>query len=272
MGEDAKTLLGETLSYRLDNGAPVIGLRDLVLPSKKTGRSYSSQALGEITAFVNGAHTQEQLESFGCYWWRQWLTEEKCRKRGLELGDLGPGSYGAAWTNFPTENGGFNQITAMIAQIKEKPHLRTHEITPWVPQFVFRAQGYEQKVVVVPCHGWVNVRINTRTGGFTLIHRQRSADVPVGLPANMIGYTAFALMLARVTGYRAERIVFQITDAHYYESQQEAVDVLLNRGPEILPTMNLPVAKSAITDFRAEDFEISDYNAQGPRSVIPTPV
>lgn len=268
--EPAKTLLGVKLEFPFVNGAPIITQRDVVTPGKN-GRSYISQALGEITGFVNGAHTHEQLKSFGCYWWKDWVNERKCAKRGLETGDLGPGSYGAAWTHFPTPNGDFNQINAMLAQIKEKPHLRTHLITPWIPQFVFRAEGYEQKVVVVPCHGWVNIRINTRTRKFTLIHHQRSADIPVGFPANMIGYCAFALMVAKVTGFQAERIIYWIDDAHYYKSQQDAVEELLAQKDQILPTMKINTECDQITGFRSNDFVISDYYPTGPRMVIPTP-
>ena len=40
-------------------------------------------AIGEILGFMNGARTQEELVKFGCYWWRFWVTKEKCEKRGL---------------------------------------------------------------------------------------------------------------------------------------------------------------------------------------------
>ncbi|OGM78817.1 hypothetical protein A2382_05360 [Candidatus Woesebacteria bacterium RIFOXYB1_FULL_38_16] len=271
MEEAALTLLGAQLKYEIANGAPLITERDIVKPGKN-GRSYASQALGEIIAFVNGARTQEELESFGCFWWKNWLTPAKCKKRGLKPGEMGPGSYGAAWTDFPTSSGGFNQINALIAQIKERPRLRTHVITPWIPQFVFRITGHEQKVVVVPCHGWVNVRINTETGGLTLIHHQRSADIPVGFPANMLAYTAFALMVAKITGYTAEKIIFSIDDAHIYQSQMESVEKMLTMEDQKLPTLTLANERQLITDFRVQDFEVADYFPTGPRMIIPTPI
>lgn len=270
MEEPALTLLGAQLSYDLKNGAPIITERDLLTPGKN-GRSYARMAIGEILGFINGAHTQSRLEEFGCFWWKSWLTPEKCGKRGLEVGDMGPGSYGSAWTEFPTGGEPFNQITALIKQIKERPRLRTHVITPWVPQFVFRASGYSQKVVVVPCHGWVNIRVNTQKNSFVLIHQQRSADIPVGFPANMLEYLVFALMIAQVTGYRAERIIYKIDDAHIYKSQLDAVSELLESNDQRLPTVRIQSDKTEITEFRTEDFVIEDYHPTGRRMVIPTP-
>ena len=72
----------------------------------------------------------------------------KCAKRGLEPGDIGPGSYGAAFTHFPTAEdptydaakgvGGFDQIAEIIKQIKERPELKAHFISPWIPQYTIR--------------------------------------------------------------------------------------------------------------------------------------
>lgn len=271
MEEPALTILSAQLDYDLGNGAPLIVERDIVSMAK-TGRSYVSQAIGEIIGFINGAHTQEELEKYGCYWWKNWLTPEKCGKRGLPTGDLGPGSYGSAWTAFPTLDGPFNQITALVSQIIERPWLRTHVLTPWIPQYVFRASGYKQKVVVVPCHGWVNIRINVDTGTFTLIHHQRSADIPVGFPANMVGYFALSLMIAKVTGYQPKRISYHIDDAHIYESQLEAAYQLCDAPDGKLPTVELSGNSKTITDFRTDDFIISDYFPTGGRMKIPTPI
>ena len=73
----------------LANGAPIITERDI--------SGFYGSAIGELAGFANGARTQEELQKYGCNWWKFWVTEKKCAKRGLETGDLGPGSYGAAF-------------------------------------------------------------------------------------------------------------------------------------------------------------------------------
>ncbi len=268
-GEEARMVIGHQMDFDLANGFPIATERDLVSGGKRSG---FNQALGELFAFLHGVHTLIDLEQFGCYWWRPDITDEKCRKRGLEPGDLGPGSYGPAWCSFPT-NGGtpFNQIIHVVEQIRELPHLRTHFITPWIPQYIGRGKGKTQKVVVAPCHGWVHVFVNPREGTLSLHHLQRSADTPVGLVFNIIQYAALACMLAQVTGYRANRLVYTISDAHIYEKQLPDVEEILATQPKPFPTVLIDKDVRDILDFRQDHFVVTDYFPQLPRRVIWTP-
>lgn len=268
-GVDAITRIGpQPLRFRLDNGYPLITERTMAPEFKKTPVTVWKQAVAEIFAFINGARTQQELVDRGCMWWKYWLTDEKCKKRGLESGDLGPGSYGAAFHDFPTADGGtFNQFKNIIEQIIERPHLRTHFITPWIPQYTIRGEGKTQKVVVCPCHGWIHLRvINNR---LTLHMFQRSADTPIGLPANMAQYAALTVALAHVTGLEPYEYVHSISDAHIYENQREAVETILERESRPFPTLKMNTAKTSIFEFGKDDFEIEDYD---PHEGIKIPV
>ena len=198
-GTDALTIIGpKPMHFDLSKVFPTITERKL---SKKIW----SQAIAEIIAFINGARTIEELESYGCYWWKAWGTEKKAKKRGLEVGDLGPGSYGAAFHDFPTAEGeNYNQFKYILQQMKERPHLRTHFISPWVPQYTMRVKDRTQKVLVCPCHGWIHLRI--LNGKLHLHMFQRSADVPIGVPSNMVEYAALTMMIAQALGFRSRRI------------------------------------------------------------------
>lgn len=270
--EGAYTLMGHQMRFNLANGFPVCTERDLV--SAKPGKnSIWKNALGELFAFLAGARTQAHLVSHGVSWWKLWATAEKCGKRGLEPGDLGPGSYGAAWRTFPTSEGEpFDQIVHLLEQIKELPHLRTHFVSPWIPQYIGRGKGKTQKVVVAPCHGWFHVLVNVAEGTLSLHHFQRSADAPVGLVANMVQYAALTMMLAQVTGYRAKNYVHTISDAHIYVSQMKDVDEMLATEPGRLPTVTLDPSVTNLFDFRPVHFTVNDYHPRLPPRVIPTPV
>ena len=250
---DTKSLIGpKPLHFKLADGFPIITDRKI---SEKMWRG----AIAEIIGFINGARTDEQLKTYGCKWWESWVTEEKCHKRGLETGDLGPGSYGAAFHDFPTSEGeSFNQIANIIQQIKERPYLKTHFISPWIPQYTIRIKGRQQKVVVCPCHGWIHIRIFDNK---LVLHMfQRSCDVPIGLPANLAQYAALTMMVAAVTGYEAYEYVHSFSDAHIYVDQTEKVKELLTRHPKPLPIMILKTKRDNIFDYRAEDFELIDYD------------
>lgn len=241
-----------TLRFDLSKEFPVITERKM---SEKMWKG----AIGELFGFINGARTQTELESFGCTWWKSWLTQEKCSKRGLETGDLGPGSYGAAFHDFPTAEGEtYNQFEAIVQQIKERPFLKTHFISPWIPQYTMRIKGRTQKVVVCPCHGWINIRILNNKLNLHMF--QRSCDVPIGLPANLAQYAALTLALAEVTGYEVGEYVHSFSDAHIYADQIDKVEELLNRETRPLPKMKLLNKKKDIFAYRADDFELYDYD------------
>jgi len=264
-GVKARMLVGQQIRYKLENGFPIITERDLSGPFLKG-------ALAEHIAFLHGARTEEELEKFGCNWWKRWVTQEKCEIFGLAEGDLGDGSYGAAWASFPTKEGEpFNQIKHLIQQIKERPHLRTHFLSPWIPQYTLQHSGLTRRVVVAPCHGWIHVICFPETKEIIIHHFQRSADFPVGVPFNIIQYASFGLMLSKIIGYSLKEVVYTFSDVHVYESQYAKVEELLQREPKRLPTVTLNPDITDIFDFRPEHFVLSDYQPH-PKMLIPTPV
>lgn len=252
----------QTTSYDLRNGFPLITERSL-------GRFWK-KAIAELCAFINGATTISELEAFGCNWWDQWATEEKTSKRGLEPGSLGPGSYGGAFHDFPGPTGPFDQFQHLVEQIVELPELRTHFVSPWIPVYQIRGAGKTPGTTIAPCHGWVHVRV---LGESLHLHMfQRSADVPVGVPSNMIQYSALLLMLSQLTGYRPATFYHTMSDAHIYADQLEHVASMLTRPARSLPTVTLTAAGQAVTDihdFRPDHFELADYEPHPAISRIP---
>jgi thymidylate synthase len=235
--------------FDLKNGAPLITERSL--------KSFWRKPIAELLAFINGVRTQEELEKWGCSWWNQWATPEKAQKHGLKVGDLGPGSYGAAFHDFPIPDGGvFNQFAHLVEQLKKYPYIRTHLVNPWIPYYIGRG-GY-QKALVSPCHGWLHFRVFGNE--LDMIMTQRSADMPVGVPSNMIQYTALLLAVAHVTGYTPRRFIHELHDAHIYTDQVDNVRELLIRESKTLPTMSLVEPPDDLFAFRPEHFSISDYN------------
>ncbi len=264
-GGKSKMIVGHQMRFDLRNGFPLITERDL---SKQM-----PLGLAEHLAFLHGARTQEELVQWGCTWWNRWVTPEKCAVFGLEPGDLGPGSYGPAWAAFPTTEGKpFNQIIEVIRQLKERPYLRTHIISPWIPQYAIQHSELKRKVVVAPCHGYLHIFAFPETKEISVHHFQRSGDIPVGVPFNMIQYAAFTLMIAQIMGYTAKELVYTISDAHIYDNQYEYVEKLLTRETFPFPTVTITDPNiQDIMDFRPEHFALSDYKAN-PGMKIPTPV
>lgn len=253
-GPSALTLIGQQMHFDLANGFPMITERSMA--------GFWRKPIDELCAFINGVRTRKGLAEYGVTWWEPWTTAEKTAKRGLQTGDIGPGSYGAAFHDFPTADGGsFDQFKHLVEQIKELPELRTHFVTPWIPQYIVRGKGKHQKVTLAPCHGWIHVRI--LDGGIYLHMFQRSCDVPVGVPSNMVQYAALVLMLEQLTGFEARQYIHTLSDSHIYEDQVPHVKEVIARKPRSFPTVVLNEAGKKITDihdFRGEHFELSDYD------------
>jgi thymidylate synthase len=272
-GTDTISYVGlPPMRFKLSNGFPIITERNMAPKvSDRLPVTIWRQAIGEIIAFINGARTQQELELFGVTWWSSWTTEAKCKKRGLETGDLGPGSYGAAFHDFPTAEGeSYNQFQNIVEQIRELPHLKTHFISPWIPQYTIRGKGKQQKVVVCPCHGWVHFLVH---GNKLILHMfQRSGDLPIGVPSNMVQYAALLMMVAAVTGLEPYEYVHTISDAHIYVDQVPAVKTMLEREPIAYPTMKLNRKTDDLFAFRADDFELIDYNPHPGIKGIPVAI
>ena len=262
-GPAALTLMQQTMRFDLPNGFPVI--------TERSVKSFWRKPIGELCAFINGATTLDELADFGCDWWGAWATPQKTSSRGLPPGHLGPGSYGGAFRHFPAADGSeFDQFAHLVEQITELPNDRTHFVSPWIPQYQVRGRGKTPRTTIAPCHGWVHVRV---IGGDLHLHMfQRSGDVPVGVPANMIQYAALLLMLEQLTGITAAAYYHTISDAHIYENQMDSVMVMLGRQARRLPTVGLTEEGAKVNDihdFRAEHFELSDYEPHPAISSIP---
>lgn len=269
-GKGAMALAGHPMRFKLEHGAAVITERSIA--------GFWRKAVGELCAFINGARTLEQLAEFGCDWWGPWATESKCVSRGLETGDLGPGSYGHAFHNFTTnlddpDDPGFDQLPAVIEKLKTLPLDRTALLSPWIPNANVRTDTQKSRNTIAPCHGWIHALV--LEDGLHLIHNQRSGDTPVGVPSNMVQYNALGLMLEHLTGYELREYVHWIQYAHIYEDQIPQVEEMLAREPKPLPTLLLNDEGRAVTDihdFRPEHFELTDYDPHPAIGQIPVSV
>lgn len=257
----AYTCFGELapMVFPVENGAALITERKAPWKS----------AIGEILAFVNGVRDVTFMKSeFGVGWWDQWATERKCQKIGVSTGDLGPGSYGAAFHDFPMPDGsGFNQFAHIVEQLMNPTlhNRRTLFISPWIP--FYNGWGSLQKAVVSPCHGWLHFRVIN--GGLYMHMIQRSADLPIGVPSNMIQYFALLLAIAQVTGLRPAQYSHSFSDAHVYEDQIEAISILETREPRSFPSLYLDPGVTKLEDFRPHHFALEHYD---PHEAVTIPV
>jgi len=255
-GEDALTCLHvPDMVFDLSNGLPVITERKM---------GFWRGPIAEIIAFMNGARTIDEIKGFGCNFWDDY------RGMGTELGlepdDMGPGSYGAAFHDFPMPDGKtLNQFAQVLEQIKDFPSMRTHLVTSWIP--FYTARGKNRKVIVAPCHG-VIIQFRILGGRLNMVMVQRSADMPIGVPSNMIQYATLLLMVCQVTGYQPGHYIHKLIDAHIYADQLENIEELIKRKPRPFPVLHIDPNVDNLFVFRKEHFALDEYDPH-PAMVIP---
>lgn len=246
-------------TYPIENGFPL-----------ETARSYRggcTKAIEEIFAIINGVRNVSGFKERGCDFWDSTFEDpKKAAKRGLAPGDLGLASY-AVLHDFPTPTGTFNQMQAVLDQIAELPHLKTHTMTTLYPPGIYRGKGRTQQVVTVPCHGSIiNILILAGKLYFEVVFR--SSDMPIGELPDRAEYAALWLAICHVTGYQPGAFSIVYLNPHYYGNQRDAVEELASRNPRRFPTMVLRNPPSDLFSFRAANFELSDYDPHPPISGI----
>lgn len=248
-----------TSVYRIENGFPM-----------ETCRKIGKAGINEgFALLVHGVRMNDELsEKWGVPFWNSTFADpKKCEKRGLVQGDMGPASY-AVLRDFPTPDGSFNQVQAVLDQIRELPHLKTHTMTTLYPPGIYRGKGRIQQVVTVPCHGTI---INLLILGGKLNYETvwRSTDLGAGEAHDRIAHAALWLAFCHVLGYPPGIMSITYLNAHYYENQREIIEEIISREPRQFPTVTLKNPPDNIEGFRKEHFEITDYNPHSGINGIP---
>lgn len=237
-------------------------------PLLTTKKVHTRSIIQELLWFLGGHTDNSWLRERGVTIWDEWSTPEQCARFGREPGDLGP-IYGHQWRNFgATKNAdgsynadGFDQISALISEIRRHPTSRRLIVSGWNP-------AEATQVALPPCHTLFQFYVSGN-GRLSCQLYQRSADLFLGVPFNIASYALLTHMIAQVCGLGVGEFIHTFGDAHIYKNHLEQVRTQLAREPRPLPQLRLNPAVRDIFAFRAEDITIENYN---PYPAIKAPV
>lgn len=169
------------------------------------------------------------------------------------VGDCGR-IYGSQWRNW---NGRVDQLQCLVDGLRNDPASRYHKVIAWNPAEL-------NDMCLPPCHGdfqcFVESDISSGRGLLSLHMNQRSCDLFIGVPFNIVSYGCLLTMLAQIAGYTAHELVITLNDAHIYEAHIPFVEEQLAREPRTLPRLNMDPTVSSLDDFNLGHFAIADYN------------
>lgn len=166
-----------------------------------------------------------------------------------------------------------DQLNELVLGLRDRPYSSRHVVTAWVPSEVsLETLSPGENVILMrgalaPCHVMFQCFVSPpkEEGGkprLSLMMTQRSADMAIGVPSNIVQYSLLLSMLAHVTGMEAYEFIHSIGDAHLYADQIELAKTQLERAPNILPALWLNPAVTSLFDFTVDDIKFAGYEAQ----------
>ncbi len=227
--------------------------------------------LKELLWFVKGSTDNNILNKQNVHIWDGNGTREFLDSRNLfhlKENDLGP-VYGHQWrfynAPYSKEYGseeiykgkGVDQLEKIISGLKniDTRNSRRHLMTAWNPEQL-------DEMALPPCHVLSQYKVNDNNE-LTCILYQRSADVGLGLPFNVLSYSFLTHLLAHHCGLKAKEFIHFIGDAHIYEDHIDVLRKQVSNGekqylPEF-PYLEILNKYEDIDDYSLKDFKVSDY-------------
>ena len=202
------------------------------------------------------------------------------------MGDCGR-IYGYQWRSYGADNGQFDyvlncytdrdpvdQIQDLIDGLIAAPDSRYHIVDAWNPQD--RVEGMQ---ALPACHMGFKCAVEYDDHGDKLLSLsvdQRSCDMFLGVPFNLLSYGILHRILCRITGYKVGQFVWHGFNCHIYNNQLSAVTEYINRYCDVdhkqFGQASLLIDSSnwkTIDDIKFDDIKLINYS---PMSYIKAPL
>ena len=240
-GTGTLSVFGWQMRFDLAEGFPLLTTKKL----------HTRSIIHELLWFLRGDTNIKYLKDNGVSIWDEWADEN---------GELGP-VYGKQWRSWEAPDGrSIDQISQLIAALKNNPDSRRHIVSAWNPSEVDR-------MALPPCHALFQFYV--AGGKLSCQLYQRSADIFLGVPFNIASYALLTLMVAQVCDYEPGDFVWTGGDCHLYANHLEQAQLQLSREPRALPQLRINPEVKDIFAFRFEDFTLEGYD---PHPHIKAPV
>lgn len=198
------------------------------IPLSNLRKVYFKGALIEVL-WILGLHMKDErysklpqtntqyLLDHGVKYWQPWADENN---------NLGP-VYGCQLVNWHDYKHVYlNQIQNIIDKLRTNPDDRRLVATMWNPSKL-------SEMALPPCHHTMEFYSQPMPDGKRMLHTrwmQRSCDMPIGIPYDMLLYTILNKIVALCTGHIPGHVYGLLGDSHIYVNQIDGVKEMLNRA------------------------------------------
>lgn len=228
-------------------------LRDGTIPLLTTKQIHIKSVIHELLWYLMGDTNIKYLQDNGVRIWNEWADEN---------GNLGP-VYGVQWRKWNTHRSHWtsssenepiyiDQIALLVDKLRNNPDDRRMIVSAWNVADI-------DDMALPPCH--YAFQCYVADGKISMILNQRSCDLFLGVPFNIVQYSILLRMLCEVTGLSPGEFIWNGGDVHIYENHIEQCNEQLSRTSYPSPTLRFARSIDNIDDFRFEDFIIEDYQS-----------
>lgn len=188
-GETRETRNGRTKSV-FGMSLVVSGMSGGLFPILQGRKMYPRPVLGELAAMLRCPTHIDDFRYWGCNYWDKWADKD---------GNITI-DYGNAWAS---------QIPALKDALANDPTSRRMLITGWIPENL--------PTLSLPCCHYSYQFYVSHNSHLDMLWTQRSADMMIGLPSDVIFAAAWLIAVANEFGYTPGSIKLDLGDCHIYE-------------------------------------------------------
>jgi thymidylate synthase len=240
-----------------------IGSVDKFFPLLQGRKLFYKGVLGELAAMVNSPKHIDDFTSKGCNYWGQWAQPD---------GTINI-DYGNTWYDF----NGIDQVARLKDMLVNDPNNRRMIISGWKPDNIDNLD--------LPCCHFLYQFHVSNNDTLNMLWTQRSVDVMIGLPSDIVFAAAWLIILANEVGLNPGSIKMSLGDTHIYDKHIEGANTYREQCRDIdwtllsaamvlptvvteplqLPTYSLKMDKGqSLESFLPDMLEINDYRYNTP--------
>ncbi|MGL5357016.1 MAG: thymidylate synthase [Cetobacterium sp.] len=268
-GVGTRSLFGFQMRFNLQKGFPLLTTKHI----------FWRGVVEELLWFIRGSTDATELSERNVNIWNENASRKYLDSIGLterEEGDLGP-VYGFQWRHYGAKYDscksdytkcGFDQLRNVIEKLMITPHDRRNIISSWNPIDI-------PQMALPPCHCFVQFYCHNNKLSCQLY--QRSADVGLGVPFNIVSYSLLTLIIAKATGMVAGEFIHTLGDAHVYSNHIDGLSQQIERVPYSFPEVvikkdlfskDVDQILKNLESLSFKDFELKNYKFH-PKICLP---